>query len=59
VDINGYWQTLDALVAATIEHGFAAPATRTLYTVAPSVETVIETLRRQPPSEIHTDTTEL
>jgi len=58
-DINGYWQKLDALVAATIEHGFAAPLTRGLYTVVPSIEAVIETLRRQPPSTIHTDTAQL
>jgi uncharacterized protein (TIGR00730 family) len=58
-DINGYWQKLDALVAATIEHGFAAPPTRALYTLAPSVDAVIETLRQQPPSKIHTDTAQL
>jgi hypothetical protein len=59
VDINGYWSTLDALVAATVAHGFAPPPTRALYTMTPSVETVIETLCREPPSEIHTDTTKL
>ncbi len=59
VDINGYWQKLDALVAAAIEHGFAAPPTRALYTLVPSVDTVIDTLRRQPPSKIRTDTAQL
>jgi uncharacterized protein (TIGR00730 family) len=59
VDMNGYWQKLDALVAATIEHGFAPPPTRALYTLVPSVDAVIDTLREQPPSKIHTDTAQL
>ena len=59
VDINGYWQKLDALVAAAIEHGFAAPPTRALYTLVPSVDAVMETLREHPPSTIHTDTAQL
>lgn len=58
-DINGYWQKLDSLVAATVEHGFASPVTRGLYTVVPSVEDVIDTLSSQPPSRIHTDTAQL
>ncbi len=59
VDINGYWQKLDALVAATIEHGFTAPPTRALYTLVPSVDTVIDTIHQQPPSKIRTDTARL
>jgi uncharacterized protein (TIGR00730 family) len=59
VDINGYWEKLDSLVAATIERGFAAPPTRALYTMVRSVDEVIDTLREQPPSKIHTDTREL
>lgn len=59
VDVNGYWQKLDALVAATVEHGFASPPTRGLYTLVPSVEAVIETIREQPPSTISTDSAQL
>ncbi|MDA1326648.1 MAG: TIGR00730 family Rossman fold protein [Proteobacteria bacterium] len=58
-DIDGYWQTLDALIATTIEHGFAAPATRALYVLAPTIESAIDTLRKEPPGKIHTDTGQL
>ena len=58
-DINGYWQKLDALIAATVEHAFATPATRALYTLVPSVDDVIDTLRQQPVNTSHTDTAQL
>ena len=59
VDRDGYWEKLDALVATTVEHGFASPRTRTLYTMLPTVEAVMETLQTLPPSSIHTDTAQL
>jgi uncharacterized protein (TIGR00730 family) len=55
VDIGGYWQRLDALVAATITHGFAAPPTRDLYTMVPAVDDVLATLARLPRNRIRTD----
>jgi uncharacterized protein (TIGR00730 family) len=59
VDMNGYWQKLDELVAATVGHGFTSPATRELYEMVPSVEAVIATLRRRSPGVIITNTREL
>ena len=59
VDLDAYWQPLDALVAAAVEHGFANPPTRALYTLVPTVDDVIDTLRHEPPSMIHTDTAQL
>ena len=59
VDINGYWQKLDALIAATVEEAFATPATRGLYTLVSSVDEVIATLRQQPPNMVHTDIAQL
>lgn len=59
VNINGYWQKFDDLVAATVEYGFASPPTRSLYTMVDSVDSVVDTLRTQPPSTIHTDTRQL
>jgi uncharacterized protein (TIGR00730 family) len=55
VDVAGYWQRLDALVAAAVEHGFAAPPTRQLYTVVPGVNDVLPTLERLPRDRVHTD----
>jgi len=55
VDIGGYWQRLDALVAAAVTHGFAAPPTRDLYAMVPGVRDVLETLARLPRNRIHTD----
>ncbi|MDC0033781.1 TIGR00730 family Rossman fold protein [Alphaproteobacteria bacterium] len=59
VDIKGYWLKLDALVAATVEHGFAAPPTRTLYSLVPSIEAVMDRLRPQPRSKFDTDAAQL
>ena len=55
VDVAGYWQRFDALVAATVEHGFAAPPTRDLYAVVPTVGDVLATLARLPGNRVHTD----
>ena len=55
VDIAGYWARLDALIAATIEHGFAAPPTRDLYAVVPDAEHALETLAAIPPGGVTTD----
>ncbi len=55
VDIAGYWGRLHALIGATVEHGFAAPPTRDLYTVAPDAEHALETLAAIPPGEIDAD----
>jgi hypothetical protein len=55
VDTGGYWQRLDALVAAIVGHGFAAPPTRNLYTMVPEVGDVLATLARLPRNRFYTD----
>jgi len=55
VDIAGYWGRLDGLVAAAIEHGFAAPPTRDLYALAPDAEHALEVLRAIPPGGVTAD----
>jgi hypothetical protein len=59
VDVAGYWQRFDALVAAAVEHGFAAPPTRDLYAVVPTVDEVLGTLARLPRHRIDTDSARL
>lgn len=55
VDVADYWQRLDALIAATVEHGFAAPSTRDVYVMVSDVNDVLTTLAAMPPVRIHTD----
>ncbi len=46
LNVQKYWQKLDDLIAATIEHGFAAPPTRDLYALVETPSDVIPTLRK-------------
>ncbi len=55
VDIAGYWKRLDELIAATVTHGFAAPPTRDLYVMVPTVADVLPTLDRLPRRRLRTD----
>jgi len=55
VDIAGYWGRLDALVAAAVEHGFAAPPTRELYALAPDAERALGVLKALPPGGVSAD----
>ena len=45
IDVAGYWQPLDRLISATVEHGFAAPPTRDLYTLVATPEEALDALR--------------
>jgi uncharacterized protein (TIGR00730 family) len=45
IDVAGYWQNLDGLIAATVEHGFAAPPTRALYRLVATAEDALDALR--------------
>jgi hypothetical protein len=56
VDVAGYWQALDGIVAAAAAAGFASPATRGLYTVVDDVAEVLPTLARLPAPALRTDT---
>lgn len=55
VDIGGYWQPLDGLVARAVEKGFASQRTRGLYRVVPSVDGVLAALATMPSEPIETD----
>jgi len=55
LNVQKYWQKLDDLIAATIEHGFAAPPTRDLYALVETPSDVIPTLQRIQQSPIDTD----
>jgi len=55
VDIAGYWGRFDALVAAAVEHGFAAPPTRDLYVLAPDAERALGMLMALPPGGVSAD----
>ncbi len=46
VNVAGYWQNLDGLIAATVEHGFAAPPTRALYRLVDTAEEALEALHQ-------------
>ena len=45
IDVAGYWQPLDRLISATVDHGFAAPPTRNLYTLVATPAEALDTLR--------------
>ena len=55
VDMGGYWNQFDAIVANAVQTGFASPRTRTLYEVVPSVDEVLSTLAALPEETIDTD----
>lgn len=55
LNVQQYWQKLDELIAATIEHGFAAPPTRDLYELVGSTSEVLPTLERMQQNPINTD----
>jgi len=55
LNVQQYWQKLDELIAATIEHGFAAPPTRDLYELVGSTSEVLPTLERMHQNPINTD----
>ena len=55
VDIAGYWGRFDGLVAAAVEHGFAAPPTRDLYVIARDAEHAMEVLAAMPPGGVSAD----
>ena len=45
VNPEGYWDRLIALIDGIVEDGFADPSVRGLYSVAPSAEAALDTLR--------------
>ena len=49
VDIDGYWARLRSLLEDIVERGFAAPRTRDLLRVVPTVGTLMEALAKAPP----------
>jgi len=49
VDIDGYWATLRTLLDHIVERGFAAPRTRDLLQVVPTVGALMATLAEAPP----------
>jgi uncharacterized protein (TIGR00730 family) len=49
VDIDGYWASLRALLEAIVEGGFAAPKTRDLLQVVPTIGTLMAALAEMPP----------
>lgn len=55
LNIKNYWQKLDDLIAATIDHGFAAPPTRNLYELVNTSNEVIPTLEKIQQNPINTD----
>jgi uncharacterized protein (TIGR00730 family) len=48
VDIGGYWRPLAALLDHIVAGGFARPDTRTLFTIVPSVSSLLATLPQTP-----------
>ncbi len=59
VDVGGYWAPLRALVDAVIEGGYAAPASRRLFTMVDTVEAVFTTLAEMPEPTIEPRTSKL
>jgi uncharacterized protein (TIGR00730 family) len=55
LNLDGYWDTLLALIEAVIAARFAAPATRRLFDVAPSVAAVFDLLAGLPAPALHPD----
>ena len=45
INVAGYWQALDQLISATVEHGFAAPPTRDLYRLVATPAEALDALR--------------
>jgi uncharacterized protein (TIGR00730 family) len=50
VDIGGYWAPLRALLGHIVESGFARPRTLDLICAVPTVEGLLETLAKAPPT---------
>lgn len=59
IDVAGYWQALDRLIAATVEHGFAAPPTRDLYRLVATPTDALEALRSDAETGPPTDSARL
>ena len=59
VDVGGYWAPLRALLDAVIEGGYAAPASRRLFTMVDTVEAVFSTLAEMPEPTIEPRTSKL
>jgi len=50
VDIDGYWARLRSLLEEIVERGFAAPRTRNLLQVVPTVGALMAALAAAPPT---------
>lgn len=59
VDVGGYWQGFDRLVAATVDAGFSSAETRRLYRVVPSVDDVLPALAALPAGRLPVDSARL
>ena len=59
VNTGGYWQRLDDMINATVDHEFAAPPTRDLYEMVDTAEDVVETLNRLPRGRANVDSARL
>jgi uncharacterized protein (TIGR00730 family) len=59
VDIAGYWQRFDTLIAELVAEGFAGEQTRGLYTVADGVGDLFNAIARQPEPRMTPDTAKL
>lgn len=55
VDVNGYWEQLDRMVAHAVEKGFASARTRHLYSIVPTVDDVLTALATMPSEAIEAD----
>jgi uncharacterized protein (TIGR00730 family) len=59
VDVAGYWQRFDTLIADLVAEGFAGEQTRALYTVADGVGDLFNAIARQPEPRMTPDTAKL
>ncbi len=55
VDIGGFWQPLERLIAHTVAEGFTSAETHRLYRMVQSVDEVLPTLRKMPAATQPTD----
>jgi len=59
VDIGGFWEPLERLIAHTVAEGFTSAETRRLYRMAPSVDEVLPILGEMPDATLPTDPAQL
>lgn len=58
-DVEGYWARFAALIESVIAEGFAAPATATLFSLAPDVAAVLAQLAAAPAAQRRADPSRL